>query len=41
VCTRAIISARHIYVPKNGFLRRSFNNILAKYVSGKANAMYA
>jgi hypothetical protein len=37
----AISSAGHVHVPKNSFLRRSLNSILEKYVSGKANAMYA
>jgi hypothetical protein len=36
-----VSSTRHIHVPKNGFLRRSLNNILTNYVSGKANVMYA
>jgi hypothetical protein len=36
-----IISAGHVNFPKNGFLRSSLNSILAKYVSGKANVLYA
>jgi hypothetical protein len=30
-----------VHFPKNGFLRRSLNSILEKYVSGKANVLYA
>jgi hypothetical protein len=37
----AISAAGHVHYPKNGFLRGSLNSILAKYVSGKANVLYA
>jgi hypothetical protein len=39
--TWAISSAGHVHSPKNGFLRGSLDNILAKYAKGRANVLYA
>jgi hypothetical protein len=37
----AISAAGHVHYPKNGFLKGSLNNILAKYANGRANVLYA
>jgi hypothetical protein len=41
MCTRYISAVGRVQYPKNGFLRGSINSILTKYVSGKANVLYA